>query len=94
MGEDGELAAAAATADGEVKSPSGGGGGGAATSEEKEGAASAPRVQSSDDGMALMVELAREHWGSLLLTVAITVVAALLKMTSTMHMVREGGAGC
>jgi hypothetical protein len=58
----------------------------ACTSSKSSSSAAAADVQALT-GAGLMLELAREHWGSLLITVAITVVAALLKMTSMRHMV-------
>ena len=39
-------------------------------------------------GAELMLDLARQHWRSLLLTVLVTVLASLLKMTSMRHMSR------
>ena len=51
------------------------------------GAACAPSAAPLT-GSGLMIELAREHWGALVLTVLVTVAAALLKMTSMRHMAR------
>ena len=47
-----------------------------------------PVAETPLTGAELMLDLARQHWRSLLLTVLVTVLASLLKMTSMRHMSR------